>query len=259
MGVEYYDYILADPHIIPPDHQKYYSERVAYLPDTYMPTDASLKVSNQTPTRAQCGLPNVGFVFCSFSHDYKISPHVFDIWMRLLVKIPGSVLWLMSRNELSQRNLRLQAEKRGVAGNRLIFAERVPLVEDHLARYRQADLFLDTHPYNAHTTTADALMAGLPVLTYSGDSFPSRVAGGLLKAVGVPELVTYSHKEYEALALRLAQDPELLAHFKTQIAANKSTSSLFNTKQFCFNLETVLSAMWRVQQLGEVRDEIGTI
>lgn len=257
MGVDYYDYILADPHIIPPDQQKFYSERVAYLPDTYMPTDASLKISERTPTRAECGLPEQGFVFCSFSHDYKMSPHVFDIWMRLLVKVPGSVLWLMSRNELSQRNLRAEAEKRGVAGERLIFAERVPLVEDHLARYRQADLFLDTHPYNAHTTTADALMAGLPVLTYSGQSFPSRVAGGLLKAVGVPELVTYSHKEYEALALRLASEPELLASLKAKIVANGPTSSLFDTKQFCFNLETVYATMWRAQQLGEVRDEIG--
>lgn len=257
MGVDYYDYILADPHIIPPNQQKYYSEKVAYLPDTYMPTDGSLKISERTPTRAECGLPDQGFVFCSFSHDYKMSPHVFDIWMRLLTKVPGSVLWLMSRNELSQRNLRAEAEKRGVAGDRLIFAGRVPLVEDHLARYRQADLFLDTHPYNAHTTTADALMAGLPVLTYSGNSFPSRVAGGLLKAVGVPELVTQSHKEYESLALRLACEPELLATIKAKIVANKATSPLFDTKQFCFNLEAVYSAMWRVQQLGETKDQIG--
>jgi predicted O-linked N-acetylglucosamine transferase (SPINDLY family) len=259
MGVDYYDYILADPHIIPPDQQKYYSEKVAYLPDTYMPTDASLKISDRTPTRAECGLPDEGFVFCSFSHDYKVSPHVFDIWMRLLAKIPGSVLWLMSRNELSQRNLRAEAEKRGVSGERLIFAGRVPLVEDHLARYRQADLFLDTHPYNAHTTAADALMAGLPVLTYSGSSFPSRVAGGLLYAVDVPELVTHSHAEYEAMALRLAQEPEFLSALKAKIATNKPNSSLFDTARFCFNLEAVYTAMWRAQQLGKMQDEIGNI
>lgn len=258
MGVDYYDYILADRHVIPMDQQQFYSEKVAYLPDAYLPTDSSVKISERTPTRAECGLPETGFVFCSFSHDYKVSPHVFDIWMRLLLQISGSVLWLVSRNEISQRNLRREAEKRGVEGSRLIFAERVPLVEDHLARYRQADLFLDTHPYNAHTTAADALMAGLPVLTYMGNSFPSRVAGSLLHAIGVPELVTHSHAEYEALALRLAHEPELREVFRMRIAENKSTYPLLDTKGFCFNLEAAFIAMWRTYQLGDVRDEIGS-
>lgn len=256
MGVDYFDYILADRHVIPMDQQQFYSEKVAYLPDTYLPTDASVEISVHTPTRAECGLPDEGFVFCSFSHDYKISPHVFDIWMRLLQQVQGSVLWLMSRSEISQRNLCKEAERRGVNGSRLIFAGRVPSVEDHLARYRQADLFLDTHPYNAHTTASDALMAGLPVLTCMGNSFPSRVAGSLLHALGVPELVTHSHAEYEALALRLAKEPQLLADFKAKIAANKSTCSLFDTKGFCFNLEAVYIAIWRAQQLGDARDEI---
>lgn len=256
MGVEYYDYIIADPHIIPADQQKYYTEKVVYLPDTYMPTDASLKVSERTPTRVECGLPETGFVFCSFSHDYKVSPHVFDIWMRLLAKTPGSVLWLMSRNELSIRNLRAEAEKRGVSGERLIFAGRVPLVEDHLARYRQADLFLDTHPYNAHTTAADALMAGLPVLTYSGNSFPSRVAGGLVRAMGVPELVTYSHKEYEDKALALANSPVDLAAIRAKIISNKSDSKLFDTAGFCRDLEAVYTAMWRLFQLNGASDQL---
>lgn len=257
MGVDYYDYILADQHVIPMEQQQYYSEKVVYLLDAYLSTDSSVKISERTPTRVECGLPETGFVFCSFSHDYKISPHVFDVWMRLLLQISGSVLWLVSRNETSQRNLRREAEKRGVDGSRLIFAGRVPLVEDHLARYRQADLFLDTHPYNAHTTAADALMAGLPVLTYMGNSFPSRVAGSLLHAIGVPELATRSHAEYESLALRLAREPELCVAFKARIAGNKSTYPLFDTQGFCFNLETTYIAMWRAQQLGDACDEIG--
>ena len=257
MGTDYIDYILADRHIIPPEHQQFYSEKVVYLPDTYLPTDGSVCISERTPSRTECGLPETGVVFCSFSHDYKISPPVFDAWMRLLNQVPGSVLWLMSRGELAQRNLRKEAEARGVDSSRLVFAGRVPLVEDHLARYRQADMFLDTHPYNAHTTAADALMAGLPVVTYVGNSFPSRVAGSLLNAIGVPELITHSLEEYEALALRLAREPQLLADMRAKITRNKDKSSLFDTKGFCRNLEAAYIAMWRASQMGNVRDELG--
>lgn len=257
MGVDYFDYILADRHIIPPEQQQFYNEKVVYLPDTYLPTDNSVQISPRTPTRGECGLPETGVVFCSFSHDYKISPPVFDVWMRLLAQVPGSVLWLMSRGELAQRNLRKEAQARGVDPSRLVFAGRVPLVEDHLARYRQADVFLDTHPYNAHTTAADALMAGLPVVTYMGHSFPSRVAGSVLHAVGLPELATHSLAEYEALALRLAQDPDLLAATKAKLAGNQANFSLFDTQGFCFNLEAAYIAMWRAQQLGDVCDEVG--
>jgi len=256
MGMDCMDYIIADRNVIPEDQQRFYSEKVVYLPDCYLPTDSSLTISENTPNRAECGLPETGFVFCSFSHDYKISPPVFDVWMRLLKQVPDSVLWLMSRNELSQRNLRREAENRGVEPDRLIFASRVPLVEDHLARYRQAGLFLDTHPYNAHTTAADALMAGLPVITYMGNSFPSRVAGSLLRAAGVPELIAYSLQEYEAMALRLALEPSLLADIKVKIAVNSDTCSLFDSKSFCINLESAFIAMWRTQQLGDVRDEL---
>ena len=258
MGVDYFDYILADRHIIPPAQQQYYNEKVAYLPDTYLPTDNSVQISERTPTRSECGLPETGVVFCSFSHDYKISPPVFDAWMRLLAKVPGSVLWLMSRGELAQRNLRKEAQARGIDPTRLVFAGRVPLVEDHLARYRQADVFLDTHPYNAHTTAADALMAGLPVVSYMGNSFPSRVAGSLLHAIGMPELATHSLADYEALALQLAQDPALLADCKAKLANNKANFSLFDTEGFCFNLEATYIAMWRAQQLQGTQDEIGS-
>lgn len=258
LGTDYYDYILADRHIIPAEHQQFYAENVAYLPDTYLPTDNSVAISDRTPTRSECGLPETGFVFCSFSHDYKISPPVFEVWMRLLKQVPGSVLWLMSRGELAQRNLRKAAQSHGIEPSRLVFAGRVPLVEDHLARYRQAGLFLDTHPYNAHTTAADALMAGLPVITYMGNSFPSRVAGSLLHAIGMPELATQTLSEYEALALQLAQQPVLLADVRAKIQANKANFPLFDTSGFCFNLEATYIAMWRAQQLGQAHDEVGS-
>ncbi len=257
MGVDYFDYIISDKHIIPPEHQQFYNERVAYMPDTYLPTDNSVQISAHTPSRSECGLPETGIVFCSFSHDYKISPHVFNVWMRLLNQVPGSVLWLMARGEAAQGNLKKEAQAKGVAPSRLVFAGRVPLVEDHLARYRQADIFLDTHPYNAHTTAADALMAGLPVVTYMGNSFPSRVAGSLLHAVGLPELVTHSLADYETLALSLAHEPIRLADIKLAIKDRCATFSLFDTEGFCNNLEVLYIAMWRAYQLTDALDEIG--
>ena len=250
MGSDYYDYILADKQVIPPEQQRFYTEKVAYLPDAYLPTDRSVQIAERTPTRAECGLPDDAFVFCSFSHDYKISPPLFDIWMRLLSQVPGSVLWLVSRGELAQANLRKEAALRGVDPQRLVFAGRVPLVEDHLARYRQADLFLDTHPYNAHTTAADALMAGLPVLTYMGHSFPSRVAGSLLMALGVPELITHSPQAYEDMAIALATQPDQLREVQTRVVQNLASQPLFDTPAFCRNLEATLIAMWRQSQVG---------
>lgn len=246
LGVDFVDFILADRHVIPPEHEPFYSEKVMCLPDNYLPTASGIKISERTPSRAECGLPEEGFVFCSFSHDYKVSPPVFDVWMRLLANNPGSVLWLMSRNEESQQNLRTAAEARGVAGSRLIFAGRVPLVEDHLARYRQADLFLDTHPYNAHTTSADALMAGLPVLTYMGNAFPARVAGSLLHAVGLPELATHSLADYEALAMQLAGNKDQLLALKEKLKANQATHPLCNPETFCRNLETAFEKMQQI-------------
>ncbi len=256
MGSDYFDYILADAQIIPPEQQAFYNEKVVYLPDTYLPTDASVRIAERTPTRSECGLPDTGIVFCSFSHDYKISPPVFDVWMRLLAQVDGSVLWLMSRGDKAQANLRREAQARGVDPARLVFAGRVPRVEDHLARYRQADLFLDTHPYNAHTTAADALMAGLPVITYRGHSFPSRVAGSLLKAAGLPELATDSLQAYEALALRLATTPSLLADTRQRLRAHQATHALYDTAGFARHLEAAYIAMWRSTQLGGAQDAL---
>ncbi len=256
MGTSYMDYIIADRFVIPAEHQQFFNEKVVYLPDAYLPTDTGLQIADTTPTRQECGLPDEGVVFCSFSHDYKISPPLFNVWMRLLQQVPGSVLWLMSRSEVSQRNLRQEAAKRGVAPERLIFAKRVPRVEDHLARYRQADIFLDTHPYNAHTTAADALMAGLPVVTFLGGAFPARVAASLLNAMGMPELVADSPAGYEALALHLARNPEVLKGVKAKLASHRHTHALFDTDRFCQNLEAIYTAMWRQAELGDARDAL---
>jgi len=257
LGLDYIDYIIADQHVIPPQHQQFYDEKVAYLPYSYLPTDASISIADETPSRADCGLPEEGIVFCSFNHDYKIAPHVFDVWMRVLNAVPGSVLWLMSRNDNSQKNLRDHAQARGVNPDRLVFAKRVPRVEDHLARYRQADLFLDTHPYNAHTTAADALMAGLPVLTYMGQSFPSRVAGSLLHTLGMAEdLTTHSLQDYEDKAIALASNPQTLQQVRQKLAIQKQNSPLFDTQRFCRNLENIYASMWRKQQLGQHQDQL---
>jgi predicted O-linked N-acetylglucosamine transferase (SPINDLY family) len=181
---------------------------------------------------------------------------MFGIWMRLLESNPASVLWLMSRSEASQRNLRAAAQAQGIAPERLVFAQRVPRVEDHLARYRQADLFLDTHPYNAHTTAADALMAGLPVLTHSGCAFPSRVAGSLLHAAGLPELITESLADYEALAIALAQSPARLAGLRARLAVQREHCALLDADGFTRHLEAIYTAMWRDTQLCGAPDAL---
>jgi predicted O-linked N-acetylglucosamine transferase (SPINDLY family) len=240
LGVEYMDYIIADRHVIPPEHQSCFTEKVLYMPDSYLPTDRNLQIAEETPTRAACGLPEEGVVFCSFSHDYKISPPLWRVWMSLLDQVPGSVLWLVARNEQTQKNFRHAAEMFGIAGHRLVFAGRVPRVEDHLARYRLADLFLDTWPYNAHTTAADALGAGLPVLTYMGGAFPARVAASLLHSIGLPEMITHSWADYEKLALDLVRDQPRLAALKARLRANKETYPLFDTKKFCRAFEDLL-------------------
>lgn len=252
MGAEFVNYIIADRHIIPEEYRDCYSEKVVHLPDTYMPTDSTVSIAATTPPREEYGLPKTGFVFCSFNHDYKISPDIFDIWMRLLIQIPGSVLWLMKLNESAERNLRSEAAERGIEPERIIFATRVPKIEDHLARYRMADLFLDTTPYNAHTTTSDVLRAGLPVLTCRGKSFASRVAAGLLNIVGLPELVTDSLEDYEALALRLANDCSMLQGIREKLQRNLETTPLYDTARYCRNLEQAYIKMWERCRRGEV-------
>ncbi len=250
MAASYIDYVLADEVVIPPAEVCHFTERVVYLPDTYQPNDSRRRIAERTPTRGEAGLPESGFVFCSFNNSYKIAPAMFDVWMRILRQIEGSVLWLLRGNAEVPDNLRREAGRRGVAPERLVFAPRLAGA-DHLARHRLADLFLDTLPYNAHTTASDALWAGVPVLTCAGSTFAGRVAASLLRAVGLPELVTTSLADYEALALELATDSERLTGLKRKLAANRNTDPLFDTDRFRRHIEAAYLAMWERQQRGE--------
>jgi predicted O-linked N-acetylglucosamine transferase (SPINDLY family) len=189
-------------------------------------------------------------VFCCFNNNWKITPEVFSVWIRLLHAVEGSVLWLFRDNESAERNLRKEAQARGIDPARLVFAGRLPL-GDHLARHRLADLFLDTLPYNAHTTASDALWVGLPVLTCMGNAFAGRVAASLLNAIGLPELVTHSIEDYEALALRLAKDPSLLEGYRNRLATNRLTHPLFDTDRFRHHIEAAYLQMWEIWQRGE--------
>jgi len=250
MGAHYIDYIIGDRCVIPREHHSGYAEKVIYLPDCYQVNDSKRKIAAHTPTRAELGLPEQGFVFCCFNNNHKINPRVFDVWMRLLNEVQGSVLWLLEDNGTVVRNLRHEAERRGIASGRVIFAQRVKM-EEHLARQRLADLFLDTLPYNAHVTASDALWAGLPVVTRIGSAFAGRVAASLLNAVGLPELITSSWEDYEALALKLAADRELLADIKARLAQHRGTYPLFNTDRFRRHIEAAYVTMWERGQRGE--------
>ena len=244
MGADFIDYVIADPFVLPMDQQSVFSEKIVHLPFCYQPNDTRRLISDVTPTRAECGLPEQGFVFCSFNNTYKITPAFFDIWMRLLIEVPGSVLWLLDANELVKANLAAEAGKRGVDPSRLVFAPKQASPE-HLARHRLADLFLDTLPYNAHTTASDALWAGLPVLTCAGDTFAGRVAGSLLHAIGLPELVTFSLGAYESLALRLAREPGLLQNLRHKLVGGRLAAPLFDSALYTRHYEAALAQMWR--------------
>jgi protein O-GlcNAc transferase len=253
MGADFIDYIIGDRVIIPEDQRAFYSEKVVWLPHSYQANDLPRQAPERAPTRGECALPENAFVFACFNHTYKITPDIFDIWMRLLMATDGSVLWLLADNPAATANLSREAEKRGVSSGRLIFAPRVAF-EDHLARQRQADLFLDTLPYNAHTTASDALWAGLPVLTCRGTTFAGRVAASLLQAVGLDELVTASLEDYEALALKLAKDPALLASLKHKLAGNRDRYPLFDTARFTRHIEAAYTMMWERHQKGLAPD-----
>ncbi len=250
MGADFIDYILVDGVVVPPGEEAFYSEKVVRLPDCYQVNDCKRPIADATPTRAEAGLPETGFVFCSFNNNYKITAPIFDIWMGLLDAIDGSVLWLLRDNETAEENVRRQAQARGVDPARLVFAPRLDQAE-HLARHRLADLFLDTLPYNAHTTCSDALWAGLPVLTCRGESFAGRVAASLLQAIGLPELVTANLNDYAALARWLAEDRGLLREIRKRLAENRLTCALFDTELTRRNIEIAYHRMWRQLQKGE--------
>jgi protein O-GlcNAc transferase len=254
MGAPYIDYLLADEVIIPEASRRFYSEKIAYL-SSYQVNDATRTVSDRVFSRDELGLPAKGFVFCCFNNSYKITPATFDSWMRILKAVEDSVLFLYAANPEVEKNLRSEAKRRGVDPARLIFAGWVPRA-DYLARYRTADLFLDTLPYNAGTTASDALWAGLPVLTQTGESFASRYAASLLHAIGLPELITASAPDYEALAIELAQNPERLAGIRRKLASNRSTAPLFDTHAFARNIEAVYAAMHARSQAGQSPDHI---
>jgi predicted O-linked N-acetylglucosamine transferase (SPINDLY family) len=249
MGADFIDYIIVDPIVVPESQQPFFSEKLVHLPGCYQVNDRRRAVSAST-SRRDCGLPESGLVFCSFNNSYKISPAFFDIWMRLLHAVPGSVLWLLEANELVKANLCSEAEKRGVEAERLIFALRVGPAE-HLGRHRHAALFLDTLPCNAHTTASDALWAGLPVLTCCGNTFAGRVAASLLAAAGMPELIAPSLEEYEHMALTLARDPQRLIALRQKLAVNRDGSALFDLEKFTGNIEAAYARMWQTWLSGE--------
>jgi protein O-GlcNAc transferase len=254
MGADFIDYVIADPITLPFDQQPFYTERIVQLPDCYQVNDRRRaqpeSIGADTSARRTAGLPEDGFVFCCFNNSHKIAQPVFDIWMRLLSALPGSVLWLLGDNAAAERNLRREAQVRSIDPQRLVFAARVDL-QAHLARHRLADLFLDTLPYNAHTTASDALWAGLPLVTCQGRAFAGRVAASLLNAVGLPELVTTRLADYEALALRLASEPARLARIRERLARNRQTHPLFDTDRFRRHIEAAYTRMWEIFQRGE--------
>lgn len=251
MGTPHHDYIIADPTVIPTEARQFYAEQVVHLPDCYLPNDRARAIAARTPGRAEEGLPEQGFVFCGFNNPFKFSPEIFDIWMRLLGGIEGSVLWLRNIKGKAFDNLRREAERRGIAGERIVFARRTERMEDHLARHRLADLFLDTPHYNAHAGACDALWAGLPLITCVGTAFAGRVGASVLKAAGLPDLITTSLADYEALALRLAREPETLAAIKDRLARNRLTTPLFDTARFTRHIEAAYATMWQRCQNGE--------
>ncbi|MDM0030843.1 tetratricopeptide repeat protein [Variovorax sp. J22P271] len=255
MGCDYMDYILADATVIPEDDVGHYAEKVAWLPDSYFPNDDTKAIGSAPGGRAEMGLPPEAAVFACFNSNHKITPDVFDVWMRLLREVPRSVLWLLKSNAEAQRALGAEAALRGVDPQRLVWAERMPLA-DHLARHRHADLFLDTFHYNAHTTCCDALWGGLPVLTLAGTTFASRVGASLLAAVGLPELVTRDVAAYERLAIELATSPLRLADLRQRLAQLRTCSPLFDSERFARRLESAFDAMWQRQRQGLAPDHL---
>ncbi|MBK4720925.1 tetratricopeptide repeat protein [Azospirillum sp. YIM DDC1] len=243
MGGDAMDYVIGDRFVTPPEHQPHYRERLVIMPDSYQVNDRRRPLDAPAPDRAACGLPPDGFVFCAFNAPFKITPSLFGLWMRVLARVPGSVLWLQQPGRDGADNLRREAARRGVDPDRLVFAPHRPQAE-HLARYRLADLFLDSFPYTGHTTVSDALWMGVPVVTRIGGTFASRVAAGLLNAAGLPETVTTSFDGYEALAAQLAGDPATLAAYRRRLEAARTTAPLFDSPRFTRHLERAYRTMW---------------
>ena len=248
MGADYYDYLIADPVMIPKENQKYYVEKIVYLP-SFQVNDSKDLPPDIVMTRKDAGLPEEGFVFCCFNNTYKFTPTTFDSWARILSEVDNSVLIVYTNNDLSKKNLTKEIEERGIAANRLIFGDSLDRPE-YLARYRVADLFLDTQPYNAGTTASDALKMGLPILTLKGQSYQSRMGASILNAVSLPELITNTPEEYESLAIQLGNDPEKMQAIKDKLANNLSSAPLFDTKRFTKNIEAAYNEMYERHHKG---------
>jgi predicted O-linked N-acetylglucosamine transferase (SPINDLY family) len=257
MGASFVDYLIADRTVIPPSHQMHYMEKIAYLPHCFLPHDIKgRQIADKPLIRSDFDLPESGFVFCCFNNAYKINPDVFQTWMAIMKATEGSVLWLSGLHETAQNNLRKEAQAAGVDPSRLVFAKRLGSAAEHLARHRLADLFLDTTPYNAHTTASDALWAGLPVLTLIGETFAARVAASLLNTIGLPELIARSAEEYEKLAIELANNAAKLTKIREKLKTNRLTAPLFDTQLFTRHLESAYEAMYRRYQAGLAPDHI---
>ena len=249
-GTEYMDYLVADEFLVPTGCERFYAEQIVYLPDCFQGNDDKRVVGDADCARENEGLPEERFVFCSFNSSYKISPRFFDVWMRLLKVVPDSVLWILAESEEAERNLRREAGIRGVGAEQLVFAKPRPYGE-HIGRLKLADLFLDTLPFNAGTTASDALWAGLPVLTCAGEAFAARMAGSLLNAVGLPELITHGLEEYEATARYLGVHRSELRALRNRLIRNRGERPLFNTDRFRRHLESAYLQMWERHQRGE--------
>ena len=242
-GADFFDYIITDRIVTPEDHARYYSENFVYLPHCYQVNDHNQVVSDRDWKKGDFGLQEGSFVFCSFNKGYKIEPVMFNSWMNIFRQVPEGVLWLQRLNETAEKNLRFEAEERGIKSERLIFSERLPTKDEYLARLRLADLALDTRIYNGHTTTSDALWAAVPVITLKGSHFASRVSASILTAIGMSELIAHSLEEYEALAVRLARNPGQLQTIRQKIVKNRLTEPLFDTPRFVRNLEKAYKEM----------------
>jgi len=256
MGGSFIDYIIADQIIIPKECQKYYSEKIIYMPNCYQANSSKKTITESSISRYDAGLPKSGFIFCCFNSSYKITPDVFKSWMRILSEVDNSFLWLFDNKGIISKNLKIEAEKLGVDSNRLIFASYKPGIKNFSNRIKHADLFLDSMPYNAHTMASDTLRMGVPVLTCMGETFASRVAASLLEAVQIPELVTNSKESYESVAIKLANNPEKLKNIKIRLAKNLLTSSLYNSKLFVKNLEDAYLKIYEKSQNGKKTDHI---
>jgi protein O-GlcNAc transferase len=254
-GADFLDYIITDPIVTPMAHARHFSEKFVYMPHTYQVNDCHQKIAAANFSRQEFGLPQAGFIFCSFNEPYKIEPEMFEVWMNVLNKVPGSILWLLKKDRATEQNLKNEAGLRGVAAQRLIFADKLSK-DRHLARLQLADLYLDTRIVNGHTTTSDALWAGVPVLTLQGKHFASRVSASLLTAVGLPELITSRLSDYEELTVHLATDPDKLMRIQEKLAQNRLTEPLFDTAKFTENLEKAYKMMWQIYLSGEAPRQI---